>query len=104
MSESGVAAGSQSMQALQRANHVRRARSALKRRVAGGQLAPADVVLACPSEVTGMPIVQLLASQRGWGDVRSRALLARLALREDKPIGSLTDRQRRAVASLLTPN
>jgi ribosomal protein S13 len=49
-----------------------------------------------------MPIVQLLASQRGWGKRGSRAFLAQVAVREDKSIGSLTERQRRAIASLLT--
>jgi len=104
MSDGGVAANSRSMQALQRANHIRRARSLLKRRVADGQLAPADVILTCPSDVVTMPIAQLLASQPGWGDARARALLAQIDLREDKSIGSLTDRQRQALASLLTPN
>jgi hypothetical protein len=96
------AASSQPGQALQVANRVRRARSALKARVADGQLAAAEVVLAPPSEAAGMPVVQLLASQRGWGEARSRAFLAQVAVREDKSIGSLTERQRRAVASLLT--
>jgi hypothetical protein len=104
VSEIGVAASSQSMQALQQANRVRRARSVLKRQVADGQLSPAEVILTCPSDLATMPIAQLLASQPGWGEVRSRALLAHVALREDKPIGSLTDRQRQAVASLLDPN
>jgi hypothetical protein len=49
-----------------------------------------------------MPVAQLLASQRGsWGEARSRAFLAQVAVREDKSIGWLTERQRRAVASLL---
>ena len=49
-----------------------------------------------------MPIAQLLASQRGWGEARARAFLAQVAVREDRSIGSLTERQRRAVAALLT--
>jgi hypothetical protein len=102
MSEIGVAARSQPIHALQRANRVRQARSVLKRQVADGQLAPSEVILTCPSDIAGMPIAQLLASQPGWGEVRTRALLAQVALREDKSIGSLTDRQRHIVASLLT--
>jgi hypothetical protein len=104
MSDDGVPASSRSVQALQRANHVRRARSLLKRRVANGELALAEVILTCPPDIATMPIAQLLASQHGWGEARSRALLARVTLREDKSVGSLTDRQRQAVASLLTPN
>jgi hypothetical protein len=98
-----AAACPQPVRALQLANRVRRARSELKARIADGQLSAAEVVLTCPSEVASMPVAQLLTSQRGWGDVRSRALLAQVAVREDKSIGSLTDRQRQAVASLLPP-
>jgi hypothetical protein len=96
------AAHSQSSEALHRANRVRRARSELKTRIADGQLSAAEVILSCPSEITSMPIAQLLACQRGWGGVRSRAFLAQVALREDKSIGSLTERQRRTIASRLT--
>ncbi len=49
-----------------------------------------------------MPIAELLASQHGWGEVRTRAFLNRVPLPEGKLVGSLTDRQRYAVASLLT--
>jgi hypothetical protein len=91
----------QPMRALQLANRVRRARSELKTRIAAGELSAAEVILTCPSETASMPITQLLASQRGWGDVRSRSFLAELAVREDKPIGSLTNRQRQAVVSQL---
>jgi len=95
------AASSQPAQALQLANGVRRARSLLKARVADGQLAAGEVILNPPSEAASMPVAQLLASQRGWGEARSRAFLAQVAVREDKAIGSLTEHQRRAVASLL---
>jgi len=102
MTEATLAARSQPARALQLANEVRRARSELKTRIADGQLSAADVILTCPSEIASMPLARLLASQRGWGDVRSRALLAQAAIREDKSIGSLTERQRRAIATLLT--
>ena len=103
MSEKRTSAAlSPSMRRLQLAGRVRRARSVLMARVANGQLAAADVILACPSEAASMPIAQLLASQRGWDEVRSRAVLARVAVREDKSIASLTPRQRQAIASLLT--
>ena len=99
-----AAAGSQPARALQFANRVRSARSELKTRIAAGELSAAEMILSCPPELRGMSLAQLLASQRGWGEVRSRALLAQVALREDRSIGSLTERQRQAVASLLTPN
>lgn len=93
---------SQRARALQLANRVRRVRAELRTRIADGQLSAAEVILTCPPEIASMPIGRLLASQRGWGEVRSRAALERVAVREDKSIGSLTDRQRRAVAGLLT--
>jgi hypothetical protein len=98
----GRRATRQQIRALELANSVRHARSELKARVADGELAVAEVILICPAEVTGMPLVQLLASQRGWGETRCLAFLAKVGLREDKPIGSLTERQRHAVAALLT--
>ena len=97
-----AASSQQPAQALQLANRVRRARSMLKARVANGQLAAAEVILTPPTEAASMTVVQLLTSQRGWGEARSRALLAQVAVREDKSIGSLTERQRRAIASQLT--
>jgi hypothetical protein len=95
-------ASPQSLRALELANRVRHARAELKTRIAEGQLSAAEVILTCPSETASMPVAHLLASQHGWGLVRSREFLAQVALREDKSIGSLTERQRRAVASLLT--
>lgn len=93
---------SQPARALHLANRVRHVRAQLKTRIAEGQLSATEVILTCPSEVTSMPIGQLLASQRGWGEVRCRAFLAQLAVRENKSIGSLTERQRRAIAGQLT--
>ena len=77
-------------------------RSELRTRIVTGELSPAEAILTCPSEIGGMPVAQLLASQRGWDEARSRAFLAQAAVNEDKSLGSLTERQRRAIASLLT--
>ena len=93
--------GPQHLKALQRANEVRLARAALKRRVASGEVSAADVILACPAEVEGMAVSDLLMSQRRWGRTRCRKFLATFPLAENKPIGTLTDRQRRAVAEEL---
>ena len=59
------------------------------------------MILGCSWELEGMPLAKLLASQRGWGSERCRGLLIALQLREDKPVGSMTERQRRAVAAAL---
>src|SRR4051794_25417299 len=87
--------GPQHLKALQRANEVRLARAALKRRVASGEVTAADVILACPAEVEGMAVSDLLMSQRRWGRTRCRKFLATIPISESKQIGKLTDRQRR---------
>ena len=93
--------GPQHLKALQRANEVRLARAALKRRVASGDISAADVILACPAEVEGMAVSDLLMSQRRWGRTRCRKFLATIPLTENKQIGTLTERQRHAVAAEL---
>jgi hypothetical protein len=96
-----IAPGPQHLQALQRANEVRLARAELKRRVSEGELTAAEVVLDSPWEAASMAIADLLMSQRRWGRTRCRRFLASVPLSETKTIGSLTERQRHAVAALL---
>jgi hypothetical protein len=91
----------QHMRALARANEVRLARAELKRRIAHGQLAVADVVLNSPWEAESMTISDLLMSQRRWGITRCRKLLLGIPMSENKTVGSMTDRQRHALAALL---
>jgi hypothetical protein len=96
-----IARAPQHLQALERANEVRLARAELKRHVASGTMAAAEIVLACPPEAEGMAICDLLMSQRRWGRTRCRKFLATIPLSENKTIGSMTDRQRRACAAIL---
>jgi hypothetical protein len=49
-----------------------------------------------------MPIAELLISQRQWGRGRCHRFLLGVTMDESKPIGSMTERQRIAVAALLT--
>ena len=93
----------QHLQALTRANQVRLARAQLKRRVAYGQITADEVILESPWEAESMTVADLLMSQRRWGITRCRKVLAQIPVSETKTIGSLTDRQRRALAILLTP-
>lgn len=97
-----MAPGPQYMQALERANQVRLARAGLKRRVAGGEVTAAEVVLAAPWEAQSMTISDLLTSQKRWGVTRCRRFLHGLGLSENKTIGSMTERQRRAVSESLS--
>ncbi|HLI32841.1 MAG TPA: hypothetical protein VKU89_08900 [Solirubrobacteraceae bacterium] len=90
------------MRALARANEIRSARAQIKRGIARGGLTAAEVILSCPPEVHSMPIGDLLLSQRRWGQTRCRKLLAQVQVSERKAIGSLTERQRRLLAALLS--
>jgi hypothetical protein len=93
--------GPQHLQALQRANAVRLARAELKRRVGLGEIDAADVVEDPPWEAGSMTVSDLLTSQHRWGHTRCRRLLHAVPLSENKTIGSMTDRQRRALAGRL---
>jgi hypothetical protein len=89
------------MRALAQANRVRLARAELKRQVADGEVTVAEVVLTCPWEAESMAIADLLMSQHRWGRTRCRRFLATLPMSETKAVGTMTDRQRRALAALL---
>jgi hypothetical protein len=96
-----VVRGPQYMRALERANEVRLARADLKRRVADGDARAADVILTSPWETRSMAVADLLMSQRRWGRTRARRFLAGIPMSESKTIGSMTERQRLAVADQL---
>jgi hypothetical protein len=89
------------MRALAQANRVRLARADLKRQVAEGEITVGDVVLTCPWEAESMSISDLLMSQHRWGRTRCRRFLASIPMSETKTIGSMTDRQRHALAAML---
>ena len=99
-----MAPAPQHMRALARANEVRLARADLKRRIGQGEVTVAAVVLACPWEAESMTISDLLMSQRRWGTTRCRKLLLGIPMSENKTVGSMTDRQRGALAALLSPS
>jgi hypothetical protein len=61
------------------------------------------VILLHPWELESMPVADVLLSQRHWGDMRCRRILAAVGLHESKAIGSMTKRQRLALASRLGP-
>jgi len=90
------------MRALERANQVRLARAELKRRVAGGEIGVAEVILDCPWEADSMAVADLLMSQRRWGQTRCRKFLAQIPMSEQKTVGSMTERQRRTLAAMLS--
>lgn len=95
------APGPQHLRALARANEVRLARAELKRRIHDGELTVARVVLDAPEEADTMTVADLLTSQRRWGVTRCRKLLQSIPMSESKTVGSMTERQRDAVARAL---
>jgi hypothetical protein len=97
-----IAPGPQHLRALARANEVRLARADLKRRVADGEISAAEIILSAPWETETMTVADLLMSQRRWGHTRCRKFLQCVPMSENKTIGSMTERQRRAVAMMLS--
>jgi hypothetical protein len=101
MDATATAPAAQHMRALAQANRVRLARAELKRQVAEGETSVADVVLSCPWEAESMTISDLLMSQHRWGRTRCRRFLSSIPMSETKTVGTMTDRQRRALAGML---
>jgi hypothetical protein len=91
----------QRMRALQRANEVRGARAALKRRIATGETSVAEAILGGGAELASMPLIELMMSQRSWGHARCARLLVSIPLSENKPVGSMTDRQLAVLVAML---
>lgn len=91
----------QRLRALERANEIRLARAAIKRRIALGEVSAAEVILQCPDAASSWPVGDLLMSQRRWGSTRCRKFLSRSRIVETKPVGTLTDRQRHLLANSL---
>lgn len=92
----------QRLLALNRANRIRTARSALKRRLHAGQITPAEAILRGSRDTDTMTVDELLRSQRGWGPKRSLQVLRSVLLSDTKTLGSLTERQRIALAGVLS--
>jgi hypothetical protein len=101
MEATATVSAPQHMRALQQANRVRLARAELKRQVTDGEVSVAETVLECPWEAESMAIADLLMSQHRWGRTRCRRFLSSIPMSETKTIGSMTERQRRALAARL---
>jgi hypothetical protein len=101
MDATATAPAAQHMRALAQANRVRLARAELKRQVAEGETTVGEVVLECPWEAESMTISDLLMSQHRWGRTRCRRFLSSIPMSETKTIGTMTERQRNALAGML---
>ena len=91
----------QRLRALERANQIRLARAELKRRIAEGDSSVAEVLRDPPHEAKSWAIGELLTCQRRWGSTRCRKFLSRHQIVETKPVGKLTERQRRMLVDQL---
>jgi hypothetical protein len=87
--------------ALTLANDVRVARAQLKRDMKAGRVRLADVLLEPPACTAKMPLVDLLTAAPKVGRVKADGLLADARLSGSRPVGGLTDRERRRFAELL---
>jgi hypothetical protein len=92
----------QRLLALEHANRVRLTRATLKRRLRAGEVTAADAILRSSRDTDNMTIAELLLSQRGWGPARSAKMLRSVSLPEKKTLGSLTERQRVMLATVLS--
>ncbi len=102
MERTATAPAPQHMRALAQANRVRLARAELKRQVSEGEATVAEIVLECPWQAESMMIADLLMSQHRWGRTRCRRFLASIPMVETKTVGSMTQRQRKDLATRLT--
>lgn len=83
----------QPMRALAEANRVRLARGELKKRINRGEETVAGVLEAVPEYARKMTLGELLRAQERWGRVRTRKLLNRCQISEQRLLGNLTRRQ-----------
>lgn len=91
----------QHLTALAKANRVRLDRAVLKRAIRAGEVSAVEVITDPPPEAVSWEILDLLMTQVRWGKARSRRVLVGLGIPENKPVGTLTVRQRRVLCALL---
>jgi hypothetical protein len=92
----------QRLLALERANRVRLTRATLKQRLRAGEVTAAEAILRGSRDTDTMTVAELLISQRGWGPTRSAKMLRSVSLSEKKTLGSLTERQRVMLVTVLS--
>lgn len=91
----------QRMTALQKANEIRTKRSQLKRDIKAGDVLAAQVVADPPAWAETMRVVLLLRAVPGVGPAKIRRGLERYGVSASATLGSLSIRQRAALAALV---
>lgn len=97
----------QRRRAAARGTEVRSRRAVVKRLIAEGNSDLVELLQAKPDErrfypietAEEIPIGQLLRSVPGFGPATVKAIVADLAIDPERPMGELTDKQRRDVAA-----
>jgi hypothetical protein len=87
------------MSALEIANRTRMEKSRLKTRINLGELEVSDAIWQ--ADFPNMTMGELLGAQHRWGYQKVRRLCHAAGVTETKRIGTLTDRQRKAICDLL---
>lgn len=88
----------QALEALAYANAVRQARSADKKRIAWGSLAPAAILRDPPAYWRNAPVVDLLLAIKGVGEVKALRWLSVECISSGCAVGALTATQRERLA------
>jgi hypothetical protein len=94
----------QHMQALERANYIRRGAVEHRRWITEGRLSVLDVLdpkTPIPEVLESTKIGKLLRAQRLWGDERTRRFLTGVEIPESRRLDALTVRQRKALIEAL---
>lgn len=102
MTATPVASPPQHMRELAHANRVRRARSDLRHRLERGETQAAEVLADVPPEAKTLPVLDLLCYQPRWGRTRALRVLDEVPVRENKPLGDMTCRQRDELIRLVS--
>lgn len=89
------------MAALAKARDARRARAALRERIAAGELAVDEVLSITDPLVSRMHVRTLIEAVPGFGKAKARSLMARLHIPENRRVKGLGSRQRQALVDSL---
>jgi hypothetical protein len=91
----------QRMDALARANRVRKWRAGMKVEVKSGRCTLVELLDSPPELLETMKIVDLLLVAPKIGRVKAGKMLARVGVSPSKAVGALSDRQRRELLAFL---
>ena len=90
----------QRLRALEQANEVRSARAQLKKELASGKIALAQILAKPPACVMTAPVLDLLLVLPRIGSVKAGRILGRCRIAHSKTVGGLSERQRAELISL----